>query len=174
MRLFFFANDPKILYSKSMRKYLSTFLVVLFTISLVAPTPARAEIPAKAKAFLMISTYGAAGGALLGAASLAFGGKPRSIAQGASLGLYAGIIFGTYVLVSHHNKRYGSYDDYDSPYTESRDVYGNDYQEDQGGSSESSGGRGGFFDRHQAIEGKFQKKGGSMPPFQVNFFSYSF
>lgn len=157
-----------------MRKLICTFLALIFTTSVVIPSTAKAEIPAKAKAFMMVSAYGAAGGALLGAASMAFGGKPRAIAQGASLGLYAGILFGTYVLVSHHNRRYGGYDDYDSPYGSSRDIYGNDYQEDAGGSSGSSDGRGGFFDRFQSIEGKFQKKGGSMPPFQVNFFNYSF
>src|SRR6476660_7963810 len=116
-----------------MRKFLSTLLVVLFTITFVAPREAKAEMPVKAKAFLTIVGYGTAGGALLGAASTAFGTSTRAIAQGASLGLYAGILFGSYVLISHHNKRYGSYDDNSSPYQDSNDIYGDEYRNDEGG-----------------------------------------
>lgn len=55
----------------------------------------------KGKAFLIICTYGTVGGALLGFATMAFGTNSRAIAQGASLGLYAGIAFGSYVITSH-------------------------------------------------------------------------
>ncbi|MBD64271.1 MAG: hypothetical protein CME62_03640 [Halobacteriovoraceae bacterium] len=55
----------------------------------------------KTKAFLVICTYGTVGGALLGFASMAFGTNSRAIAQGASLGLYAGIAFGAYVISTH-------------------------------------------------------------------------
>ena len=48
-----------------------------------------------------MALYGTVGGALLGTASLAFGTSGRSIAKGASLGLYAGLLFGGYVVVSH-------------------------------------------------------------------------
>ena len=158
-----------------MRKSFCTFLVLLFTLSVVKPQEARAEIPVKAKAFLTIASYGTAGGALLGAASMAFGTSSRAIAQGASLGLYAGILFGTYVLVSHHNKRYGSYDDYSSPYRESSDIYGNEYRDDEGGSADDDGrSRGGFFDRFESIQGKFQKKGGNLPPIHMNLLQYNF
>jgi hypothetical protein len=52
---------------------------------------------------LMITTasYGTACGAVLGAASMAYGTRIRAIAVGASLGLYAGLLFGGYILVSH-------------------------------------------------------------------------
>jgi len=54
------------------------------------------------KDFLLCSAYGTAAGALLGVASLAFtddpGSKMNNIARGASLGLYAGIGFGLYVV----------------------------------------------------------------------------
>lgn len=150
---------------------------------MLKPNEARAEIPVKAKAFMTIAGYGAAGGALLGAASMAFGTNSRAIAQGASLGLYAGILFGAYVLISHHNKRYGSYDDNSSPYRESSDVYGDEYESDGGGSSSSDSG-GGFFDRFQVMQEQVQgqaftfdsqkRKGGQVPPIQVNFLNLSF
>ncbi len=53
------------------------------------------------KAFLIICGYGTVGGALLGVASMAFGGKAINIAKGASVGLYSGILFGAYVIYSH-------------------------------------------------------------------------
>ena len=56
---------------------------------------------AKARALGSMALYGTIGGALLGTATLAFGSSARSIAQGASLGLYAGLIFGSYVVLSH-------------------------------------------------------------------------
>lgn len=157
-----------------MRKSFCTLLVVLFTLTMIKPNEARAEIPVKAKAFMTISGYGAASGAMLGAASMAFGNSSRAIAQGASLGLYAGILFGTYVLVSHHNKRYGSYDDNSSPYRESSDIYGDDYQSDEGGGSGDNR-RGGFFDRFEVLQEKFNKKRGSdVPPLYMNFLNYNF
>jgi hypothetical protein len=157
-----------------MRKLVSTSLLI-FLVSLFLSPRVQAEIPVKAKAFLTVAAYGAAGGALLGAASLAFGGSTRAIAQGASLGLYAGLLFGTYVLVSHHNKRYGNYDDNNSPYHESRDVYGDDYDSSQGGSSDSGKTRGGFFDRFESVNQKlYYKRGGVVPPLYMNLFNLSF
>lgn len=157
-----------------MRKFIATFLVLLMTSSFVTANQARAEMPVKAKAFITILGYGTAGGAILGAASMAFGNSSRAIAQGASLGLYAGILFGTYVLVSHHQKRYGSYDDNSSPYKDSSDIYGDEYQEDEGGSNDGESSSG-FFDRFQVMHQKFQtKEGGKLPPIHVNLLQYSF
>lgn len=167
-----------------MRKTFCTLLVVLFTLTFVAPREARAEMPVKAKAFLTIVGYGTAGGAILGAASTAFGTSTRAIAQGASLGLYAGIIFGTYVLVSHHNKRYGSYDDNSSPYAESNDIYSDEYQDEEGGGSNNDEAqKGGFFDRFETIQEKFEgnafslggpKRGTRVPPLKINLIQYNF
>lgn len=167
-----------------MRKTFVAFLAVLFTIYMLKPNSARAEIPVKAKAFLTIVGYGAGGGAILGAASTAFGTSTRAIAQGASLGLYAGILFGSYVLISHHNKRYGSYDDNSSPYRESNDIYSDEYQSDEGGSGEDDGrSRGGFFDRFETLQEKFhgqaftlgnKEKGSKIPPISVNILQYNF
>ena len=54
-----------------------------------------------------MSGYGIVGGALLGAATMAFGTTDRAIAKGASLGLYGGLIFGTYVILSYEMKKRG-------------------------------------------------------------------
>ena len=82
-----------------MRKVLLSFILI-FSLTSFAPNKAHA-LSAKSRAFLIICTYGTVGGALLGFATLAFGTNSRVIAQGASLGLYAGIAFGTYVITSH-------------------------------------------------------------------------
>lgn len=74
-------------------------LLIVFALSV--PTQKAHALNAKGKAFLVICTYGTVGGALLGFASMAFGTNSRAIAQGASLGLYAGIAFGAYVINSH-------------------------------------------------------------------------
>lgn len=168
-----------------MRKTFCTFLMLLFTFTMVKPNEAHAQIPVKAKAFLTIVGYGTAGGAILGAASTAFGTSSRAISQGASLGLYAGIIFGTYVLVSHHNKRYGNYDDNSSPYQESNDIYSDEYQDGgEGGSSDGEDAKsGGFFDRFEVLQEKFhgqafslggKKRGSVMPPLHMNILQYNF
>ncbi len=136
----------------------------------------------KAKAFLTVSAYGSAGGALLGVASMAFGTNSRAIAQGASLGLYAGILFGTYVIVSHHQRNNrGSYES-TTPY-DRNEGYDGDYGEEP--SSDSAGG--GFFDSsYRAIKlqttlaqadeyrGFETKKGGQLPPLSMNFLSINF
>lgn len=167
-----------------MKKIICSFLVVMFTLAIVNPQKARAEIPVKAKAFLTIAGYGTAGGAILGAASMAFGTSSRAIAQGASLGLYAGILFGTYILVSHHNKRYGNYEDSSSPYGESSDIYGDEYQDNEGGGADGADpAKGGFFDRFQTMQEKFhgqafslgdKKRGSQLPPLHINLLQYNF
>lgn len=158
-----------------MNKILSAFLIVL-TISFTVPKTAQAEIPVKAKAFLTIVGYGTAGGAILGAASMAFGTSTRAVAQGASLGLYAGILFGTYVLVSHAQGRQGYYSDDSSPYRESNDIYGDEYNSEEGGGEDNGETRQGFFNRIETIHQKFapKKKGGNLPPLSVNLLQLEF
>jgi hypothetical protein len=169
-----------------MRKLLSLFLVFFLTLAVIKPHDAHAEMPAKAKAILTMAGYGVAGGALLGIASMAFGNTSRAVAQGASLGLYAGLIFGGYVLISHHNKQVGSYQDDSSPYKESNDVYGDEYDAEEGGEAnpDDRSKRGGFFDRFQVMQEHVanqsftfdseKKKGGSLPPIQMNIIQYNF
>ena len=80
------------------KSFLLLSIFTLFTYS----TPAKAEMDSRVKALLIMAGYGTIGGALLGTASLAFGTSGRSVAKGASLGLYAGILFGSYVVLSHY------------------------------------------------------------------------
>lgn len=158
-----------------MRKILSAFLVVL-TLTFLAPKEAKAEVPVKAKAFLTIVGYGTAGGAILGAASMAFGTSTRAVAQGASLGLYAGIIFGTYVLVSHAQARQGYYDDNSSPYKDSNDIYSDEYNSEEGGDNAEEKPRQGFFNRIEHINSQFapKEKGGNLPPIYLNLLNLEF
>jgi hypothetical protein len=158
-----------------MRKILSAFLIVL-SVSFLTPQKAHAELPVKAKAFLTIVAYGTAGGAILGAASMAFGTSTRAVAQGASLGLYAGILFGTYVLVSHAQSRQGSYSDDSSVYKDSSDIYGDEYNPEEGGGDDDGKARQGFFNRIETMNQKFQPKtkGGNFPPLYMNLLSIEF
>lgn len=172
-----------------MTKFLSACLVV----ASIAVLPWRAHaqdnsgLPPKAKAFVMVTAYGAASGAILGLASLAFGTSSRAIAQGASLGLYAGIIFGSYIIISHNNRTATPSYDNSTPYQDGEDDYG-DYGDDPNAEGESKGG--GFFD--SAIRNprsgaqvamnevnsyrSFETKKGStsVPPLQMTLFSYQF
>ena len=162
-------------------------MIFFFILVSFRPQEARAEVPVKAKAFLTMAGYGAGGGALLGFATMAFGNSSRAIAQGSSLGLYAGIIFGAYVLVSHYQKQVGTYDDNSSPYQESNDVYGDEYNSQEGGGDADSGSnskRGGFFDRFQLMQEHMhnqsftfqseKRKGSSLPPIHMNLIEYHF
>ena len=83
------------------RIILIAFLLGVF----LRPVESFAEGPKfnpKMKAFLLMTAYGAVGGFLLGTASLAFETPGRAPFIGASLGLYAGLSFGSYVLASHY------------------------------------------------------------------------
>lgn len=78
-----------------------TFIILglLLGFSLVSvPREVRAE---PMREFVMSCTYGALAGTLVGAATLAFSDKPgenlNKIARGASLGLYGGILLGSYI-----------------------------------------------------------------------------
>jgi hypothetical protein len=79
----------------------------------------------KAKVMFSTGAYGLVGGALLGASTLAFGTNGRAVAQGASIGLWVGMLFGGYVILSHSMAKskdqqsdtpYGGDDPYADPY----------------------------------------------------------
>lgn len=86
-------------------KKLITATFVCFT--LLFSSVSHAAIDPKLKMLGTMAGYGVVGGALLGTATLAFGAGGRSIAKGASLGLYAGIIFGSYILLNYEMKKRG-------------------------------------------------------------------
>jgi len=102
-------------------------LMTLLFLSLM-PLSVSAQMNPRVKALLLTSAYGTAGGALLGTASLAFGSGGRSVARGASLGLYAGIGFGVFIIASHAMRQHrlknpsqgddNYYPDSESPYEE--------------------------------------------------------
>lgn len=110
------------------KKFFNIFIISILFISLSFPKKAHANMDPKVKAFVTIAAYGTAGGALLGFASMAFGTSARNIARGASLGLYAGILFGTFVIVSHaYNPAMETpYEGSGSPYENAPSSYQND------------------------------------------------
>lgn len=157
--------------------------LVLVLLMALHPSQAKAELPPKAKAFVMVTAYGAGGGALLGLASMAFGTSSRAIAMGASLGLYAGILFGTYVLVTHAQAQSGGYNQ-SSPYQDGADDYG-DYGEDTEAPADSFNRKpqgpelfarvDSTMDASTAAYRRFEtKKGGNIPPLKVNLFTFNF
>lgn len=139
----------------------------------------------RVKAMATMAAYGTVGGALLGTASLAFGTEGRSVAVGASLGLYAGLIFGSYVIVSHQLQQ-NNYYDREEPVR--RDYYPDDsyspYQPSyEGGDGTYDGG----FSRIQVIKSlemaafhdrrELERMSGlkvDRPSFQMNLISVQF
>lgn len=89
-----------------MKGFVLALLIKCFLIvSFVSPNEAYSQqIPPKVQVFLTVCGYGAVGGALLGFATMAFDSSSIAIAQGASLGLYTGILFGTYVLLTYQGE----------------------------------------------------------------------
>jgi len=104
---------------------------------------AQAELDPKVKVVATMAAYGTAGGALLGFASMAFKSNGRAIFQGASLGLWAGLIFGGYVVISHSIRQSRG-----TSYPSGDDTEESQYPEDdQGpyqGSYNQSADRGGY------------------------------
>lgn len=129
---------------------------------------AQAELPPKVKVLLLTSTYGTVAGALLGTASLAFKAKGRAVAQGASLGLYAGIIFGTYVIVSHGKKNEPVYEQAPVQDINNDSPYGGG----GGGSDDYYGG--GIFDGNKERLLTQNQKGSQLPPLYLNLANFTF
>lgn len=101
-----------------MKNFKKILILSFLSISLVFSSQARAQMDPRIKALAIMSAYGAAGGALLGTASIAFGADSKWIFRGASLGLYAGIAFGSYIIVSHMYQNQSYNDPYEAPATE--------------------------------------------------------
>lgn len=81
-------------------------LVILFSIFILSfEQSAHAEMNPRVKALATMAVYGTVGGTLLGTASLAFDADGRAVAVGASLGLYAGLLFGGYIVGMHAAKK---------------------------------------------------------------------
>ena len=118
-------------------------IIVVIILGLSPINPSLAIGP-KSSTIILNSVYGAIGGTLLGVASLAFGGKGKYVAKGASLGLYTGLAFGTYVVASH--------------------TYGKYRGEDGDGSFQGEDIRRSYFDFGGGGKGKYQERGEYYPP----------
>lgn len=169
-------------------------LSVLIIFCFLVPQKNAHALDAKGKAFLVICTYGTVGGALLGFATMAFGTNSRAIAQGASLGLYAGIAFGSYVVSSHRKTGAGDqmapapqYNPSAPPPGQGFGAPGGAFGQDPASlpSEEPSSDSGGFFGTPQRYieinedlmyNYKFKnKKGrGFSPPIYINLFRATF
>ena len=88
-----------------MMRNIKTYIVSILLLCSTLSASSALALDGKTKALGAMALYGTAGGALLGTASMAFGTSERSIAVGASLGLYAGLIFGSYIVLTHAAKR---------------------------------------------------------------------
>lgn len=169
-----------------MKKHLNLCSIVaaFFLVSFLAPQKAFAEMDPKVKAIASMAAYGTVGGALLGTASLAFGAKGRSVAVGASLGLYAGILFGTYIIVSHSMKQRGYYD---QPARKENYYPDDGYSPYQPGYDGAGGAYDGGFNRIQSFQelemttleqrrslDHIIQNGAERPVFQVQLFQYQF
>jgi len=100
------------------------FLTIFITISLLISTSVFA-LDNKIRIVGTMAGYGAVGGALLGTASLAFGASGSSVARGASRGLYAGLIFGGYMVASYEMKKRGYGEPKENYYPDSSGPYEN-------------------------------------------------
>lgn len=106
-----------------MRFYLRLFLILStfgFESSLWAQSSAELGYqPNPAKEFIMSCTYGVLAGTLVGGALLAFEDQPgdnlNKVARGASLGLYAGILLGLYVVYIVPGSEEEEIDPYNQP-----------------------------------------------------------
>ncbi len=87
-----------------LRRILRTFFL-LSIVFLMSENP-QAGIDPRIKAVSVVTIYGTIGGTLLGLASLSFGAKKRAPLVGASLGLYGGLLFGSYLIIGHAYKSY--------------------------------------------------------------------
>lgn len=115
-----------------MKKLIKNFIIkgciicIIFTSVITVVSEAQSagdsSLDPRVKVILTMAGYGVVGGALLGAASMAYGTKMRAIAMGASLGLYAGLIFGGYVLASHYYNKQAEAPSSSSPYQDSEST----------------------------------------------------
>lgn len=148
-------------YAISMKKVISIFVL---TISIFISSNSFALDP-KLKIVGTMAGYGVVGGALLGTATMAFGANGRAIAKGASLGLYAGLIFGTYVVTSYELKKrgYGQeqkgdyYPDSQSPYENQNSM--NSVPE---------------IEVYNLVSAETKKDPSKDPIFAMNFFNFQF
>lgn len=152
-------------------KFKTFILILAFSLSTLMTASSAYALDSKTKALGSMALYGTVGGALLGTASMAFGTSERSIAVGASLGLYTGLLFGSYIVLTYtakkNNWNFGAPQEYyDSP---APSPYGDEayapspYRSQPVTLEERSS-----FDRY------YQKKTGDLPVFYTDLLRLSF
>ena len=121
-----------------MSKKIKMFLLLPF---FIISNSVKSEMSPENKTVGVMAVYGAVGGALLGAASLVFVSSSRAIPVGASLGLYSGLLFGGYVVLSHSYGKKRSREKNYYPDTKGSPYESVPFQEsnDKGGYGTSSG-----------------------------------
>ena len=145
--------------------------LLLNLIFLLMSSRTEAQVNPRIKTLTVAGVYGVVGGALLGLASLSFGTKARSPFIGASLGLYAGLLFGSYVVGSHAYKRF----QWANPYLEESSDDSSSFYEDTGGQGGLFGG-GDFYEYRPSFEmkGWRQKKLIKDIPLRINMLMIQF
>jgi hypothetical protein len=139
-------------------------IISLFLVCSISLNQTAQAADSKLVVLTTMAGYGVVGGALLGTATMAFGTSGRAIAKGASLGLYAGLIFGGYVILSYELKKRGFNGE------NSRDDYypdGNSQYEDRRSSL--------YLDSYYLVSQE-NKKDPKMDPLSIsyNFLNYQF
>jgi hypothetical protein len=155
-----FAKSNKVNYSYYMK---NLFLVILLSFALSFSSLSFAS-DSKLKVVGTMSAYGVVGGALLGTASMAFGSDSRSIAKGASLGLYAGLIFGSYVILSYEMKKRGYGESREDFYPDSKSQY----EDSQSNNNLPE------VEHYNLVSFKNNKELKELPLFSINFLNYNF
>ena len=141
----------------------NTILIILSILSLSLTNITFAS-DSKLKVVGTMSAYGVVGGALLGTASMAFGSDSRSIAKGASLGLYAGLIFGSYVILSYEMKKRGYGESREDFYPDSKSQYEDSQSNNQLPELEN----------YKLVSFQNKKELRELPLFKMNFLNINF
>jgi len=94
-------------FMKNIFKIIQSYLFIFSLFLTLSFSQNAFSMDSRLRVVSSMAGYGVVGGALLGTASLAFGANGRSIAKGASLGLYAGLLFGGYIVLSYEMKKRG-------------------------------------------------------------------
>ena len=87
---------------------LRRIFTALFLTVILCSTSAnsRTQFDPRIKVISVVTVYSIVGGTLLGLAAINFGASRRAPFIGASLGLYGGLVFGSYLVIGHMYKRY--------------------------------------------------------------------
>lgn len=92
---------------RTVHNFKSFLVAALVSLSMLVGIPTRVQADPM-RDFVVSASYGVIAGTLVGAATLAFSDKPgdnlNKVARGASLGLYAGILLGAYIVYGTPNE----------------------------------------------------------------------